>query len=321
MSTQAQALRALLERALQAAPAEGILLSAGLDTSVLAALAHSLGTRPRAVTVCWDRDAPDYAYAVDLAGRLGFEHHVVWANADVLLEAMPAVIRVLRSFDPMELRNSAVQYLGLRDLAQRGVSSAWVGDAADELFAGYSYMTAMSPARLDAYTRDLVTFMRFSAGPLGQALGVEVRSPYLDRAVVDFAVALDPRHKIGWRDGECHGKWVLRQAFEDLLPVSFAWRTKTPAEAGSGSARLAEVAQERLPQQAFERLHDEALASDGVRLRDREQAFYYHLYRAQFGPPREQEGVVRCPECAGALRDPRSRYCGCCGAYPVEATA
>ncbi len=317
-TTSAARLRALLERAVRQRPADGILLSAGLDTSALAALACSLGFRPMAVTVCWDHGAPDYAYAAELAGRLGLEHHVVWADGDVLLAAVPRVVRVLRSFDPMELRNSTVQYLGLRELARLGATTAWVGDAADELFAGYSYMAAMEPDQLAAYTRDLVGFMRFSAAPLGQALGVTVRSPFLDPAVVDFAVGLDPREKVGWRGGERHGKWVLRQAVAKLLPPAFVWRTKTPAEAGSGSARLAEVAEQRLSEEAFEQLRAEAQASDGVRLRDREQAFYYRLYRAEFGPPREQAGEARCPECAGALGDPRSRYCACCGAYPID---
>lgn len=316
------ALRRLLEGAVRARPAEGILLSGGLDTSILVALAHALGQRPVAVTVCWDRAAPDYAYAAELTGRLGLAHHVVWAGAEVLLGALPAVIRSLGSFDPMELRNSVVQYLGLARLAQLGIRSAWVGDGADELFAGYSYMAAMDPDRLAAYSRELAGFMRFSAPALGAAVGVQVVSPYLDQAIVAFAAALDPREKVGWREGERHGKWVLRRAGEDLLPERFVWRTKTPAEYGSGSTRLAEVVLERLPEDAFERLRAEALARDGVRLRDREQAFYYGLFREQFGPPRERPGAGRrCPACQGLLADVQSRYCGCCGAYPVEQRA
>lgn len=318
----AATLRRLLKGAVRARPAEGLLLSGGLDTSLLAALAHAVGQRPLAVTVCWDREAPDYAYSVELAERLRLPQHVVWADADVLLGALPAVVQILGSFDPMELRNSAVQYLGLARLAQLGIRSAWVGDAADELFAGYSYMAAMEPDQLAAYSRELAGFMRFSAPALGAAVGVEVVSPYLDQAIVAFAVALDPREKVGWRAGERHGKWVLRRAFEDFLPARFVWRTKTPAEVGSGSTRLAGAVLERLPADAFERLRAEALAGGGVRLRDREQAFYYQLYRQQFGPPRERPGAgPRCPECQGPVADVRSRYCGCCGAYPIAPPA
>lgn len=314
---RAATLRRLLEAAIVRQPADGILLSAGLDTSAIAALACAAGLRPMSVTVCWDDTAPDLDYARELAARLGLTHHVVWANAEVLLASMPAVIGVLGSFDPMELRNSAVQYLGLQALAERGCGSAYVGDAADELFAGYSYMTSMTVEALDAYTRELASFMRFSAEPLGQALGVHVESPYLDPAIVEFAVELDPQAKVGVRDGERHGKWVLRRAVEDLLPERFVWRTKTPAEMGSGSTRLADVALARLDESEFTALRADA-ERDGVRLRDREQAFYYRMYRQEFGPPSDQLGAVRCPDCRGALRDARSRYCGVCGAYPVD---
>ncbi len=316
----AEPLRRILERVVRARPAEGILLSAGLDTSALAALAHAAGLRPVAVTVCWDEQAPDYAFAVELAERLGLEHHVVRADVDVLLEAMPEVVRVLRTFDPMELRNSTVQHLGLRQLARLGIRSAWVGDAADELFAGYSYMAAMPPDQLAAYTRELASFMRFSAEPLGRALGVDVVSPYLDPDVVRLAVDLDPAAKVGVRDGERHGKWALRLAVEDLLPAHFVWRTKTPAEHGSGSTRLSSAVLDRFSEDDFLRLRASAEA-DGVRLRDREQGYYYQLFRRQFGPPKLEPGNIRCPDCGGALRSPRSRYCACCGAYPVEASA
>jgi asparagine synthase (glutamine-hydrolysing) len=319
--TAAARLRHLLERVVLSRPAEGILLSAGLDTSAIAALAHAGGLRPVAVTVCWDASAPDYGFATELAQRLGLEHRVLWADDHALLEAMPAVIAILRSFDPMELRNSAVQYLALRSLRESGVRSAWVGDGADELFAGYSYMTAMEPDALWAYTRELASFMRFSATPLGDSLGVDVVSPYLERTLVDFAVGLSPVEKVGERDGERHGKWVLRLAMEDLLPARFVWRTKTPAEFGSGSTRLETAVLERLSEPDFEDLRAEALKNDDVRLRDREQAFYYRLYRAQFGPPRAELGEPRCPDCQAPLVNPRSRYCGRCGSYPVGPAA
>jgi asparagine synthase (glutamine-hydrolysing) len=315
--TAAARLRHLLENVVRGHPAEGILLSAGLDTSAIAALAHAGGLRPLAVTVCWDEGVPDYGFATELAQRLGLEHHVVWAGEQALLKAIPAVIAILRSFDPMELRNSAVQYLGLQSLRDSGVRSAWVGDAADELFAGYSYMTVLEPVALSAYIREIASFMRFSATPLGDSLGVEVLSPYLDQDIVDFAVELSPLEKVGERDGERHGKWVLRLAIEDLLPPRFVWRTKTPAEYGSGSTRLERAVLERLSEPDFEDLQAEALTNDGVRLRDREQAFYYRLYREQFGPPRAEPGEPRCPACQATLVSPRSRYCGRCGEYPI----
>jgi asparagine synthase (glutamine-hydrolysing) len=307
-----------VQRSVERRKAEAILLSAGLDTSIVASAAAAAGHRPLAVTVCWDGGAPDYGYAADLAARLELKHHVVWAGEVELMAAMPAVIRVLRSFDPMELRNAVVQHVGLVAASADGARSCYVGDAADELFAGYSYMVRMAPEALAAYSRELAGFMRFSAGRLGAALGVEVVSPYLDQEIVDFAVELPPAQKVGDHLGERHGKWLLRLAFADDLPERFTWRTKTPAEYGSGSTRLREAALERLDEDAFQAVCQTA-GAEGVHLRDREQAFYYRVFREAFPAPRSLDmgAPKRCPECAAPTPDSRSRYCAICGAYPI----
>ncbi len=311
---RAAALRELVERAVRRQPADAILLSAGLDTSIIATVAVAAGHRPQAVTVCWDANAPDHDYAQELAERLELPHRVVWASGPALLAAMPAVIRILRSFDPMELRNSVVQYLGLAQAAALGALTCYVGDAADELFAGYSYMVAMDPPRLAAYTRELAGFMRFSAPRLGAALGVTVLSPYLDPEVVRFAVDCPSALKVGERAGERHGKWLLRLAFAHTLPERFCWRTKTAAEYGSGSTQLPSAVPELnlTAEQA-------AAAQEGVRLRDREHAYYYRLFRDAFPPPQDLDPAApkRCPACGGPAPVTRSRYCPTCGAYPI----
>src|SRR5262249_37730683 len=154
---------------------------------------------------------------------------------------------------------------------------------------------------MSTYTRELVSFMRFSATPLGDWLGIEVFSPYLERDIVEFAISLSPLEKVGDRDGERHGKWVLRLAVQDMRPPRFVWGTETPAEYGSGSTRLEAAVLERLSEPEFADLEADAMMRDGVRLRDREQAFYYRLYREQFGPPRDEPGDVRCPACQAPL--------------------
>ena len=311
-------LRALVERAILDGPAEAILLSAGLDTSIIAAVAAAHGRRPLAITVCTDAAAPDHDFATRLAKILGFEHRVVWADEVALRRAIPETVSILRSFDPMELRNSVIQYLGLRAAADGGTASCYVGDAADELFAGYSYMVAMQSEALRRYTADLATFMRFAAGPLGRALGVQTTSPFLDPELIRFAVELDPKLKIGERDGQRHGKWMLRLAFQDLLGAEFVWRPKLAVEFGSGSTRLRQVMPQLLGEDGFAEL--EKMASrEGVTLRDAEQAWYYRIFRNLLPPPREldPEAPKRCPQCCGPLRDRRSRYCPTCGAWPV----
>ncbi|MHB8589886.1 MAG: asparagine synthase-related protein [Candidatus Dormibacteraceae bacterium] len=310
--------RTLLEKTVREHPADAILLSAGLDTSIIAVLMAEAGHRPLGVTVCWDDSAPDLPYARELAERLGLEHHVVITGAEGLLEAIPPTVQALRSFDPMEIRNDLVQFIGLRTVAALGGRSCLVGDAADELFAGYSYMVAMEPDRLDEYTRELARFMKFAAGRLGSALDVEVVSPFLDPSIVELAVALPATSKVGERDGVRHGKLHLREAFEVLLGERHAWRVKTPAEEGSGSARLRQVAEERITDEAWEAIRN-AASQDGILLREREQGLYWPAFREAFGRPSNLDPALdtRCPQCRGPLRDNRARYCPTCGAWPV----
>ena len=107
-------------------------------------------------------------------------------------------------------------------------------------------------------------------------------------------------------------------AFEELVGERHAWRIKTPAEQGSGSARLRQVAEERISDADWEAVQ-EAAGQDSVRLREREQGLYWPAFREAFGRPADLDpgSETRCPECRGPLADPRSRYCPTCGAYPV----
>lgn len=306
----------LLESVVRSKPADAILLSAGLDTSIIAALAVSCGQSPLAVTVCWDDSSLDLNYATELAKVLSLKHLIVRCDAGVYTTAVPAVIGILRSFDPMEIRNSVVQYLGLKAVKDSGKSSCFVGDAADELFAGYSFMTKMEPAELSKFIQRMSKFMRFSANTLGQHLNVEVVSPYLNSEIVDFALDLPCELRTGIHMGELHGKWILRQAFQDILSDRFIWRTKTPAEHGSGiTPGLDNFMQQS---ESFSFVSTNA-SHEAVKLRSLEHEYYYSIFRTIFPRPGEidSHNENRCPECCGPLVNDRSKYCRSCGAYPV----
>jgi asparagine synthase (glutamine-hydrolysing) len=297
-------------------PAECMLLSGGLDTAVLAPLADAGGTRA-AVTVLTSEDAPDRPFARAIASRLGWHHFTVEAPLEDLVTETEFVAQTLRSFDPMELRNSLVIARGLREVAARGYRTAMTGDAADELFGGYSFMWGKSPEDFEEYSRRMAVSMKFSSHPLGKALGVEVKAPYTDRDVIALATQLPKRLKVAEREGATVGKWVLRWAFPECPS---RWRRKDPIEEGSGSTRLPGWFAERTPTESLVREQKRILQEDRVQIRDAEHLAYYQAFRRVYPDILKERtfGEDSCAHCGFDLPRFDSVFCTTCGAYPAR---
>ncbi len=308
-------LRELVTTAVAERRCEAILLSGGLDTSVVATLARDRGLR-LAVTVAVGEDPPDLAYATSLARSLGIEHVVLRRSLDDLLASLPGLIRLIGTFDGMFLRNDVVVYEGLREVAARGHRSCWTGDGADELFAGYSFMFERSPEEIEATVRRFAATMRFNGPVIGRALGVEVHSPYLHPDVIAHAVSLPGAGLVLEREGRRMGKAPLRRAFVGLLSDDHLFRRKDPIEVGSGATRLRDHVAARVGD-TFAAEAARILEQDRVRIRDAEHLGYYRLYREVFGgPPRPDPSLPKeCPGCHA--RGPEGTYCTVCGAYPI----
>ncbi len=311
-------LRDLLQGAVERSTADGILLSGGLDTSVLSALAAQQGRKLRAVSVSVAGGAsPDEPFVKLITERCGLRTRVLRPSLADLIAALPAVMRVLGGFDPMELRNSVVTWLALEAAREEGIAAVLTGDAADELFAGYSYIFNMPLDQVSPYLHFLNGVMRFSSIPMAKALGIEAQLPYLDPAVREFAMTLSRDDLVGERDGQRFGKKVLREAFADLLAEEIIWRVKTPIEYGSGSHALQRFVIDSVSDDEFEAARVRVGAEDGVSLRDKEQFFYYRIYRTLLPPPCQQTGgAKRCSSCGGAVERAEQKYCRVCGAYP-----
>ena len=173
-------LRNLLEAAVAGTAADGIQLSGGLDTGLLATVAAQQGRRLRGVCVSVaDGPGLDEPYAKLMANRLGLELHVIRPKLADLVEKMPALINILGTFDPMELRNSISAYIALEKAREIGITTVLTGDGADELFAGYSYMFNMPPADLPKYIRHLNEVMYFSSRVVAPCLPIAVELPSL----------------------------------------------------------------------------------------------------------------------------------------------
>jgi asparagine synthase (glutamine-hydrolysing) len=295
---------------------DGILLSGGLDTSIIAEASPqpfesplfsvSLDKRngegnPRpilrfrhAFTVQAHQDALDAQYASNIFDRLHGVSvgglHIVKKSLDELVapENVRPVAKTLCSFDPMELRNSLVVYAALVEARKYGVTRIVTGDGADELFCGYSFYHGMSEDKLRAYRAQIATIMTFTASTLARTLDMEVVSPFLDQRVVDFASTLMKKDLVGERtpvpvegEGVFHGKLVLRQAF----PEAFSqWRAKQPIESGAGSTALRlGFFDDKLSDSELRARQVDVFRQHEVVVRDREHLHYFDAFLAVFG--------------------------------------
>ncbi|MEX2626222.1 MAG: asparagine synthase (glutamine-hydrolyzing), partial [Ilumatobacteraceae bacterium] len=232
-----------VERSMHADVPIGTLLSGGLDSSLITAIAARIareqGWRLPTFSVGL-ADSEDLAAARLLAGEVGTAHHERIYSADELIDWVPEVIGVIESFDP-QLVHSSVPNLLVSKLAARHVKVVLIGEGADELFAGYAHYGQI---RSDTELHDelVATIAGLHIGGLQRvdrcagANGLEARIPFLDAAVVELGLALPARWKLVHEDrGE---KWLLRKAFEGWIPDELLWRRKAQFGEGTGARQV-----------------------------------------------------------------------------------
>jgi asparagine synthase (glutamine-hydrolysing) len=309
----AQALEDSVKRNL----AEGLLLSGGLDTSILAYLAAKW-KKPYCVTVAFKGGPnPDIEYARKIAAMFKLEHEIHYFGEDELEDGIYNAIKVLKSFDPMEIRNSAAAYIALRVARDKGLKTAMTGDGGDELFAGYSFYFDLKKKELDEALAKMWVNMRFSSIDLGRTLGIDAKLPMLDPEFKTFAMSVDSRLKVKKEKGMTYGKWILRKAFEEALTPEIAWRVKAPLEVGTGTTVLPALFDSKIPDFTYNLKKDRIQREDGVKITGKEQLHYYEIYREVIGIPGVGTGEGRkCPDC-GARVGEKIEYCATCGAYPI----
>ena len=314
-------LRDLLEKSVKKNMTKDMLFSGGIDTSILAGIV-SKDVRIRGFTCAFKQaEALDVKYAKLMAKRLNIEHYMNPFDEDEVFEAIPDVVKGLGSFDPMEIRNSITIRIGLKFAKSYGSTKLITGDGADELFAGYHmyYRHVGNKEKLSAMLKKMWGIMAFSAGTLGKNLGIEVRQPFLDPEVQKFAMNLDPRYNVQKERGEVWGKWILRKAYEDVLPPEVRWRDKNPIEVGSGTTILPKFMAKKISDSDFASKKKKILENDRVTIRDKEQLVYYEAYREVVGVPHAKDPDARtCPQCNSNVAE-NAVVCRTCGAYPIAA--
>lgn len=228
----------------------GVLISGGLDSSVVSSIAKHFA--PNRIEdedrtgAWWPRlhsfaigleGSPDLAMARKVAAAIGTVHHEFLFSVQEGLDALEDVIYHIESYDVTTIRASTPMYLMARRIKAMGIKMVLSGEGADEVFGGYLYFhKAPSAGELHAETvRKLDALSKYDclrANKSMAAWGVEVRVPFLDRDFLDVAMAFDPAEKmVGERKIE---KFPLRKAFEGSLPDSVLWRQKEQFSDGVG---------------------------------------------------------------------------------------
>ena len=230
-----------VERRMMADVGVGVLLSGGLDSSIVAAVAARAAAKDGRRVLSFAVGTPgsaDLAAARLVADHLGLEHHERVYDAAEAAAAIDDVVAATESYEPSLIR-SAVPNWFVAELAARHVKVVLTGEGADELFAGYDYLRRYDDH--DELDRELLRSVRGlhhlnlqRCDRVTMAHGLEARVPFLDLDVVTAARRVPPGWKLLGEAGQ--EKRLLREAFDGWLPDEVLWRTKVQFGDGSGAA-------------------------------------------------------------------------------------
>jgi len=245
-----QTLETAIHRQLMCDVPYGVLLSGGLDSSLVASIAQRYSDKriesDDRDQAWWPRlhsfaiglqDSPDLAAARIAAEAIGTQHHEFHYTIDEGLDALADVIRHIETFDVTTIRASTPMFLLARRIKAMGIKMVLSGEGADEIFGGYLYFHKAPNAQAfhEETVRKIEKLHQFDclrANKSMAAWGVEARVPFLDLEFVDYAMSMDPAAKMAG-DGKPE-KGILREAGRGLLPDEILWRQKEQFSDGVG---------------------------------------------------------------------------------------
>ena len=292
------ALEQAVHRQLMSDVPYGVLLSGGLDSSVIAAVTKKFASKriesgdtedawyPQLHSFAVGlKGAPDLIAAQKAADHIGTIHHEVNFTIQEGLDAIRDVIYHLETYDVTTIRASTPMYLLARVIKSMGIKMVLSGEGSDELFGGYLYFHKAPNAQEfhEETVRKLKKLYLYDCLRANKSLaawGVEGRVPFLDKEFMDVAMTINPKDKM-IKDGRME-KWVVRKAFEDYLPESIAWRQKEQFSDGVGYSWI-----DTLKEQAESKVSDDDFASAAERFpintpKNKEEYLYRSIFESHF---------------------------------------
>ena len=308
------ALEAAVRRQLMSDVPYGVLLSGGLDSSVISAVAKLYADR-RIETdgqqaAWWPqlhsfavglKGAPDLEKARLVAEHIGTVHHEIHYTIQEGLDAIRDVIYYIETYDVTTVRASTPMYLLARVIKSMGIKMVLSGEGADEVFGGYLYFHKAPDAR--AFHEETVRKISklhlydcLRANKSLSAWGVEGRVPFLDKEFLDVAMRINPAAKMA-KDGHIE-KWILRKAFEDMLPSEIVWRQKEQFSDGVGYNWI-----DTLKQLTAEAVSDREMEHAAERFpinppRNKEEYYYRTIFEEHFPSHTAAQCVPSVPSVA-----------------------
>ena len=300
------ALEAAVKRQLMCDVPYGVLLSGGLDSSVISAIAKKNAAR-RVETddkqeAWWPRlhsfavglkGAPDLAKAREVAEHIGTVHHEINYTVQEGLDAIRDVIYFIETYDVTTVRASTPMYLLARVIRSMGIKMVLSGEGADEVFGGYLYFHKAPDAQAfhEETVRKLLKLHLYDCLRANKSLaawGVEGRVPFLDKEFLDVAMRMNPEAKMC--PGKSIEKRVVREAFADMLPESVAWRQKEQFSDGVGYSWI-----DTLKEITAAAVSDEQMAHSAERFpintpMNKEEYYYRSIFEEHF----PSESAARC---------------------------
>ncbi len=292
------ALTAAVKRQLMSDVPYGVLLSGGLDSSVISAIAEKYSEMriedDSKTKAYWPRlhsfavglkGAPDLAKAKLVADHIGTVHHEINYTIQEGLDAIRDVIYFIETYDVTTVRASTPMYLLARVIKSMGIKMVLSGEGADEIFGGYLYFHKAPTAKdfHDETVRKLSKLYMYDCLRANKSLsawGVEGRVPFLDKEFLDVAMRTNPEAKMC--PGKTMEKKIVREAFADMLPEEVAWRQKEQFSDGVGYSWI-----DTLKQITAEAVTDEQMAHAAERFpinppKNKEEYYYRSIFAEHF---------------------------------------
>ena len=293
-----QSLRQAVKRQLMSDVPYGVLLSGGLDSSIVSAIAERYSENRiednGQTRAYWPRlhsfavglkGAPDLEKARLVADYIGTVHHEINYTIQEGLDALHDVIYFIETYDVTTVRASTPMYLLARVIKSMGIKMVLSGEGADEIFGGYLYFHKAPSAKdfHDETVRKLSKLYMYDCLRANKSLsawGVEGRVPFLDKEFLDVAMRTNPEAKMC--PGQTMEKRILREAFADMLPEAIAWRQKEQFSDGVGYSWI-----DTLKRITAEAVTDEQMAHAAERFPintplNKEEYYYRSIFAEHF---------------------------------------
>ena len=317
-STEIESLRDALSQAvkrqLMSDVPYGVLLSGGLDSSITSAVAKIYADKriesndqkaawwPTLHSFAVGLDgSPDLKAAKKVADHIGTVHHEIIFTIQEGIDAISDVIYHLETYDVTTIRASTPMFLMARVIKSMGIKMVLSGEGSDEIFGGYLYFhKAPNDKEFHQETvRKLEKLHQYDCLRANKALaawGIEGRVPFLDKEFMDIAMSINPKDKM--ISEERMEKWVLRKAFEHLLPKEVAWRQKEQFSDGVGYSwidTLKKMVENEISDQKFAQASQRFSVNPPM---NKEEYYYRNIFESHFPSKTAAESVPSVPSVA-----------------------